>query len=44
MLIEIVCIDCGQLYQPSVEDLRKGPRWYHRCPACRPPTVPEPEP
>jgi hypothetical protein len=36
MLIEITCRRCGQAYTPTVDDFRRGPEVYQRCPACRP--------
>ena len=32
------CRKCGAPYEPSREDLLRGPRFYFRCPSCRPGT------
>jgi hypothetical protein len=43
MLIELHCRLCGRAYVPTAEDLRRAPEVYHRCPACRPPEIVDPE-
>jgi hypothetical protein len=42
MPIEISCRTCGQPYVPTREDLARGPEFYYRCPACRPPEERDP--
>lgn len=35
MGIELTCRSCRQLFEPSKDDLRKGPAHYRVCPDCR---------
>jgi hypothetical protein len=35
MPTEPPCRQCGQLFEPTTEDLRRGPLWWWYCDQCR---------